>query len=128
LGYGFTSAGRLWKLNVLAHVFDKPYAQILAESRDAARPANLTLQQEMGWTSEIRYDLGARRVLQETGSTPGTLMIAMPHNPSQVEAIAPVVQGMPRGAGTQAADAARVDQDSLTTHISCVYPGFSHLS
>jgi 2-oxoglutarate dehydrogenase E1 component len=84
------------RLNVLSHVLEKPYTQILTEFQDPA--ANLTMRHELGWTGDVKYHKGARYALK--GSEFVQLMITMPPNPSHLEHVNPVVQGMARAAGT----------------------------
>jgi 2-oxoglutarate dehydrogenase E1 component len=82
------------RLNVLAHVLQKPYNQILAEFKDpigAARRINL------GWMGDVKYHAGAR-----TARPRGQMHVSMPPNPSHLEAVNPVVVGMARAAGTVA--------------------------
>ncbi len=46
------------RLNVLAHILQKPYAQILAEFKD---PVNAhTLRLDQGWMGDVKYHAGAR--------------------------------------------------------------------
>jgi 2-oxoglutarate dehydrogenase E1 component len=88
------------RLNVLVHVLNKPYARILAEFKDPARGRNFTIREDLSWTGDVTYHLGARRAMQ--GGQPVSLVISMPPNPSHVEFINPVVEGMARAAGTRA--------------------------
>jgi len=81
------------RLNVLAHVLEKPYAQILAEFKDPVLARQLRL--DLGWMGDVKYHAGA--------STPvpsGQGFITMPPNPSHLEAVDPVVVGMARASGT----------------------------
>jgi 2-oxoglutarate dehydrogenase E1 component len=88
------------RLNVLAHVLGKPYAQILAEFLDPARAQNF--REDLGWTGDVKYHLGARRAMKVC--EPVNVVVSMPPNASHVEFINPVLEGMARAAGT------RVDQ------------------
>jgi 2-oxoglutarate dehydrogenase E1 component len=84
------------RLNVLAHILKKPYAEILAIFRDPVQARNF--RDDLGWTGDVKYHLGAQRALkggQEVG-----LVITMPPNPSHLEAVNPVAEGMARAAGT----------------------------
>jgi 2-oxoglutarate dehydrogenase E1 component len=84
------------RLNVLAHVLQKPYAEILAIFRDPVQARNF--RGDLGWTGDVKYHLGAQRAMkggQEVG-----LVVAMPPNPSHLEAVNPVAEGMARAAGT----------------------------
>src|SRR6266568_304897 len=88
--------GHRARLNVLAHILNKPVAQILAEFKDPVRARNF--REDLGWTGDVKYHLGARRAIK--GGELVGLEIHMPPNPSHLEAINPVVQGMARAAGT----------------------------
>ena len=80
------------RLNVLAHVLQKPYNQILAEFKD---PVGAARRINSGWMGDVKYHAGAR-----TARPRGQMHIAMPPNPSHLEAVNPVVVGMARAAGT----------------------------
>ena len=81
------------RLNVLAHILEKPYAQILAEFKDPV--AQRTLRIDLGWMGDVKYHAGAIT----TGPASHTY-VTMPPNPSHLEAVNPVVAGMARAAGT----------------------------
>jgi 2-oxoglutarate dehydrogenase E1 component len=83
------------RLNVLAHVLQKPYAQILAEFKDPI--ATQTLRMDQGWMGDVKYHAGAR-----TSAPRGQMHVSMAPNPSHLEAVNPVVVGMARAAGTVA--------------------------
>src|SRR5687767_2366837 len=83
------------RLNVLAHVLQKPYAQILAEFKDPI--ATHTLRMDQGWMGDVKYHAGAR-----TSAPRGQMHVTMAPNPSHLEAVNPVVAGMARAAGTVA--------------------------
>ncbi|MGE5377888.1 MAG: 2-oxoglutarate dehydrogenase E1 component [Bacteroidota bacterium] len=84
------------RLNVLAHILNKPYSQILAEFTDPQGRA--TTWDELGWTGDVKYHMGGyRKPDQSTGID---LVVHMPPNPSHLEQIDPVIQGMARAANT----------------------------
>jgi 2-oxoglutarate dehydrogenase E1 component len=83
------------RLNVMAHVLNKPYAQILAEFKE---PVSRTFREDMAWTGDVKYHAGALRAIH--GGEQLDLVVSMPPNPSHLEAIDPVVEGMARAAGT----------------------------
>ena len=85
------------RLNVLAHVLNKPYSQILAEFKDPIRPDFMS--SEVGYTGDVKYHKGARRELRN--GEPSCLVVTIPPNPSHLEAIDPVLEGMTRAAGTR---------------------------
>jgi 2-oxoglutarate dehydrogenase E1 component len=84
------------RLNVLAHVLNRPYAHILAEFKDPVRTHNF--RDDLGWTGDVKYHEGARRAVK--GGQAIDLVITMAPNPSHVESINPVIEGMARAAGT----------------------------
>jgi 2-oxoglutarate dehydrogenase E1 component len=81
------------RLNVLAHILEKPYAQILAEFKDPV--AARTLRIDLGWMGDVKYHAGA-----STTGPVGHTYVTLPPNPSHLEAVDPVVVGMARAAGT----------------------------
>ena len=83
------------RLNVLAHVLQKPYAQILAEFKDPVAAHALRL--DLGWMGDVKYHAGAR-----TSAPRGQMHVTLVPNPSHLEAVDPVVVGMARAAGTVA--------------------------
>jgi 2-oxoglutarate dehydrogenase E1 component len=85
------------RLNVLAHVLNKPYAQILAEFKDPVKTSRY--RGDLGWTGDVKYHSGARRALE--GGEAVNLMVSLAPNPSHLEAVDPVVEGMARAAGTE---------------------------
>jgi 2-oxoglutarate dehydrogenase E1 component len=87
------------RLNVLAHILRKPYAQILAEFKDPL--FTRTWRIDLGWMGDVKYHAGARAE-RRGNSQPDSLVIAMPPNPSHLEAVDPVLQGMARAAATRA--------------------------
>ena len=88
------------RLNVLAHVLEKPYAQILAEFKDPVQTQ--TWRIDLGWMGDVKYHAGAR-----TAAPRGQMYVTMAPNPSHLEAVNPVVVGMARAAGTNAVESGR---------------------
>jgi len=86
------------RLSVLTHVLGMPYAQILAEFKDPAG-RNFTIREDLSWTGDVTYHLGARRALKSDRAV--QMVVSMPPNPSHLEHINPVVEGMARAAGTR---------------------------
>jgi 2-oxoglutarate dehydrogenase E1 component len=86
------------RLNVMAHVIGKPYAQILAEFKDPVR--NALAIEGVHWSGDVKYHLGASRAMG--GGERVQFVVSMPPNPSHLEAIDPVLEGMARAAGTDA--------------------------
>lgn len=88
------------RLNVLAHVLNKSIREILAEFRDPTTTRDLTAREELGWTGDVKYHLGGRH-LHDDDASEIDLSIVVPPNPSHLEAINPVVEGMARAEGTR---------------------------
>ncbi|HSM54868.1 MAG TPA: 2-oxoglutarate dehydrogenase E1 component, partial [Candidatus Sulfomarinibacteraceae bacterium] len=86
------------RLNVLAHVLNKPYEQILAEFKDPA--SNFHTLEELGWTGDVKYHSGTQHVVSEGYGE--ELLVSLAPNPSHLEHVNPVVLGMTRAAGTDA--------------------------
>lgn len=91
--FGMAHRGRL---NMLAHLMGKPYASIFAEFKDPVQQHKFT--DDLGWTGDVKYHLGAERALQNGELV--DVVIAMAPNPSHLEFVNPVVEGMARAAGT----------------------------
>ena len=92
----FVGMAHRGRLNVMAHVLGKPYAQILAEFKDPIR-SGLGLE-GLQWSGDVKYHLGASRAV--AGGERVNLVVSMPPNPSHLEAINPVLEGMARAAGS----------------------------
>jgi 2-oxoglutarate dehydrogenase E1 component len=86
------------RLNVLAHILQKPYQQILAEFKDPVRKRT-AYRIDLGWTGDVKYHSGARVAYR--GKSAGSVLVSMAPNPSHLEAVNPVVEGMARAAGTR---------------------------
>jgi 2-oxoglutarate dehydrogenase E1 component len=91
------------RLNVLAHVLGKPYARILAEfeGREIS-PRGAPSETDEGWAGDVKYHAGARRAYQSSDQRDGTesrtVTVVMAPNPSHLEFVDPVVEGMARAA------------------------------
>ncbi len=86
------------RLNVLAHILQKPYSQILAEFSDPRGRA--TTWDELGWTGDVKYHIGAYKPPDQDQKV--DMLIHMPANPSHLEMVDPVIAGMARAANTKA--------------------------
>jgi 2-oxoglutarate dehydrogenase E1 component len=92
------------RLNVLAHVLGKPYARILGEfeGREPAGRGAGSEGTDDGWAGDVKYHAGARRAIQSAelrnGTDRQTVTVVMAPNPSHLEFVDPVVQGMARAA------------------------------
>ena len=109
------------RLNVLAHTLQKPYAQILAEFKDPVHTR--TWRIDLGWMGDVKYHAGA-----STASPRGQMFVSIAPNPSHLEAVNPVVEGMARAAGTRADAPGAPTFDGRTTlpiliHGDAAFPG-----
>lgn len=91
------------RLNVLAHILNKPYAQMLAEFKDPI--VGRKFGEDLGWTGDVKYHSGAVNTIHEGSQS--NVIVTMAPNPSHLEAVNPVVAGMAR------AVAASVDSPGL---------------
>ncbi len=112
------------RLNVLAHILDKPYKQILAEFKDPVQPRKF--RDDLGWTGDVKYHMGSTREMHE--GVPVDVMVRLAPNPSHLEAVNPVVEGMARAAGTDTSKAgAPVFNPKITQpiliHGDAAFPG-----
>jgi 2-oxoglutarate dehydrogenase E1 component len=112
------------RLNVMAHVLNKPYAQILAEFKDPVFSRNF--HEDMAWTGDVKYHAGARRAIK--GGAALDVVVEMPPNPSHLEAVDPIVVGMARAAGTSVAGGGAPKFDPTASlpiliHGDAAFPG-----
>jgi 2-oxoglutarate dehydrogenase E1 component len=113
------------RLNVLAHVLGKPYDRILSEfeGRTPARHSAASESTDEGWAGDVKYHAGARRVVSRNGtvaaSAAPSVTVIMAPNPSHLEFVDPVVEGMARAAND------RTSESSLAVliHGDASFPG-----
>jgi 2-oxoglutarate dehydrogenase E1 component len=111
------------RLNVLAHILQKPYKEILAEFKDPI----VKLRVDLGFMGDVKYHAGAR-VERRPDGLPKHVVISMPPNPSHLEAVDPVLNGMARAAATTAGQpgAPIVDKGkvlAILIHGDAAFPG-----
>ena len=116
------------RLNVLAHVLGKPYSAILSEFSHSRHQDGepLTDSFGFGWTGDVKYHLGAEYLLGNSASV--GLKILLAPNPSHLEFVTPVIEGMARGAQeiTSVAGAPLQDVDHILPiliHGDAAFPG-----
>ncbi len=115
--------GHRGRLNVLAHVLEKPYSQLLAEFKDPVKISQY--RGDLGWTGDVKYHSGARRVAEDESQG---LVISLAPNPSHLEAVDPVVLGMARAGGTRVDRPGAPEFDPTRTlplliHGDAAFPG-----
>jgi 2-oxoglutarate dehydrogenase E1 component len=90
------------RLNVMAHLLCKPYETMLLEFKDPLSSDLESASNEVGWSGDVKYHAGARRSLAEGNTL--DLVISIAPNPSHLEHVNPVIEGMARAAGTFAGE------------------------
>jgi 2-oxoglutarate dehydrogenase E1 component len=116
------------RLNVLAHVLEKPYAAILSEFGHMKHEEGVPLTDSFGfgYTGDVKYHLGAEHILGE-GAT-AELKITLSPNPSHLEFVNPVVEGMTR-ASQESRDHAGIPEQEvdrtlpILIHGDAAFPG-----
>ena len=84
------------RLNVLAHVVDRPYAELLREF-EGERTIEAVVITEEGGSGDVKYHIGA----EGTRTTrAGDITVTLASNPSHLEAVDPVVEGRARAEQT----------------------------
>ena len=116
------------RLNVLAHVLEKPYVTILNEFRHMKHEEGIPLTDTFGfgYTGDVKYHLGAEHILGEGASV--DLKIVLSPNPSHLEFVDPVVEGMARAAQEARYHAGGPHQDinrslPILIHGDAAFPG-----
>ncbi|HEX2348866.1 MAG TPA: 2-oxoglutarate dehydrogenase E1 component [Ktedonobacterales bacterium] len=118
------------RLNVLAHVLGKPYAKIFSEFHTAPDkelvPSEGSAGINYGWTGDVKYHLGARKLVRESDLAQVALTLAP--NPSHLEFVNPVVEGSTRAAQEQREERGAPTQNvdkalCITIHGDAAFPG-----
>jgi 2-oxoglutarate dehydrogenase E1 component len=116
------------RLNVLAHVLEKPYAEIISEFQHSKHEEGVPLTDTFGfgWTGDVKYHLGAENILGEAASV--NMDIVLSPNPSHLEFVNPVVEGMARASqenrAVQGAPLQDVDHTlPVLIHGDAAFPG-----
>ncbi|GER83550.1 MAG: 2-oxoglutarate dehydrogenase E1 component [Thermogemmatispora sp.] len=116
------------RLNVLAHVLGKSYQAILAEFAHTRHEEGVPLTDTFGfgWSGDVKYHLGAEHLLG--GERSLALKVILAPNPSHLEFVNPVVEGMTRAAQERRdrAGAPRQELDEtlpILIHGDAAFPG-----
>ncbi|WP_119066012.1 2-oxoglutarate dehydrogenase E1 component [Aggregatilinea lenta] len=112
------------RLNVLAHILHKPYRQMLAEFKDPV--AHRIFREDLGWTGDVKYHKGA--FLSADQAELCDVAITLLPNPSHLELVNPLVEGMTRAAGSDVNRGGAPQFDPLVTlpvliHGDAAFPG-----
>jgi 2-oxoglutarate dehydrogenase E1 component len=119
------------RLNVLAHLLGKSYPAIIAAfeggmARGPAAPPD-TSTSDNGVTGDVKYHLGARLARDAVGATVEIPLVLAP-NPSHLEFVNPVVEGMTRASQDQRDQPGPPPQDrnrsmAILLHGDAAFPG-----
>jgi 2-oxoglutarate dehydrogenase E1 component len=118
------------RLNVLAHILQKPYAKIFSEFHTAPNkelvPSEGSAGINYGWSGDVRYHLGARAVLKE--GEQATVRVTLAHNASHLEFVDPAVEGFARAAQDVRSQPGAPRQDmsralAILVHGDAAFPG-----
>ncbi|MFN8442118.1 MAG: 2-oxoglutarate dehydrogenase E1 component [Caldilineaceae bacterium] len=116
------------RLNVLAHVLGKPYADILGEFYAMNRDGGMSASGRglHGWTGDVKYHLGARRAYKDAGID--QMPITLAPNPSHLEFVNPVVEGRARAAQEKLNERGEPVHDRMASlpiviHGDAAFPG-----
>ncbi|GAB4454750.1 MAG: 2-oxoglutarate dehydrogenase E1 component [Armatimonadaceae bacterium] len=123
------------RLNVLAHVLQKPYEHILAEFVGKSAPQEVPAVSGTGftgYTGDVKYHKGYRRSYSghRNGSGAGEteMRVTLAPNPSHLEFVGPVVVGRARAAQDQLLSPGEPEQDiraafGILIHGDAAFPG-----
>jgi 2-oxoglutarate dehydrogenase E1 component len=101
------------RLNVLAHTVGRPYAAILREF-EGERTIDALVTDPEGGTGDVKYHLSAA----ETRTTrAGEVQVTVAANPSHLEAVDPVVEGLTRAEQTDRSHGAGVHDPTVALAI-----------
>ncbi|WP_085521532.1 2-oxoglutarate dehydrogenase E1 component [Tuberibacillus sp. Marseille-P3662] len=118
------------RLNVLAHILEKPYEKIFSEFHHSPNkelvPSEGSTGINYGWTGDVKYHLGADRSIEENDDA--RIRLTLANNPSHLEFVNPVVEGYTRAAQEDTDEAGYPQQDSgksvaVVIHGDAAFPG-----
>ena len=118
------------RLNVLAHVLNKPYARIFGEFQqpDKGERPSASESGGGGWVGDVKYHLGQREFHLEEGEEDWKVLINLAPNPSHLEHVNPVAEGMTRAAQENRDEPGEPNLDvnasfTVTLHGDAAFPG-----
>src|SRR6185295_12658881 len=103
------------RLNVLANIVGKPVAQIFSEFEGNIDPSSTQ------GSGDVKYHLGASGVRSTASGR--EIVVSMAPNPSHLEAVDPVVEGIVRPKQDRLGDAARARVIPLLVHGDAAFAG-----
>jgi len=118
------------RLNVLAHVLGKPYEKIFAEFQQPEKGEQPSVAESPGegWVGDVKYHLGIRGYHLEEGEEDTRVEVTLAPNPSHLEHVNPVVEGMARAAQEDRGNPGAPEQDvdaalPILLHGDAAFPG-----
>src|SRR5918993_192413 len=118
------------RLNVLAHVMDKPYSKIFGEFQQPERGEQSSAAGSPGaaWVGDVKYHLGIRGFQLADEEADEEVFIHLAPNPSHLEHVNPVVEGMARASQEEQDEAGPPQQDvdaslPILLHGDAAFPG-----
>ncbi|MFC7370636.1 2-oxoglutarate dehydrogenase E1 component [Fictibacillus iocasae] len=118
------------RLSVLAHVLGKPLELIFSEFHHSPNkelfPSEGSRGINFGWTGDVKYHLGANRIITEENQK--QVRVHLANNPSHLEFVDPVVEGYARAAQDNRSKSGYPEQDSnkalaILIHGDAAFPG-----
>ena len=103
------------RLNVLANVVDKPLTQIFSEFEGDADPASIQ------GSGDVKYHLGATGMRRSSEGR--DILVSVAPNPSHLEAVNPVVEGIVRPKQDRLGDSERARVIPLLIHGDAAFAG-----
>jgi 2-oxoglutarate dehydrogenase E1 component len=118
------------RLNVLAHVLDKSYKKIFGEFQqpDKGEDSSAAGSTGGGWVGDVKYHLGIRGYHLGDQEADQHVLVNLAPNPSHLEHVDPVVEGMARAAQEERDEAGAPKQDEeaslpVLIHGDAAFPG-----
>jgi 2-oxoglutarate dehydrogenase E1 component len=118
------------RLNVLAHVLDKSYSKIFGEFQQPERGESPSAADRSGeaWAGDVKYHLGIRGWHLSEEEADQRVLINLAPNPSHLEHVNPVVEGMARAAQERRDEAGEPRRDEehslpILLHGDAAFPG-----
>jgi 2-oxoglutarate dehydrogenase E1 component len=118
------------RLNVLAHVLDKKYKQIFGEFQqpESRESSSVSESPGGGWVGDVKYHLGIRGFQLPDEDADQKVLINLAPNPSHLEHVNPVVEGMARAAQEERDGAGPPERSSkaslpILLHGDAAFPG-----
>jgi len=118
------------RLNVLAHVMDKSYSKIFGEFQQPEKGEQASAAGIPGaaWVGDVKYHLGIRGFHLNDAEADEEVLINLAPNPSHLEHVNPVVEGMARATQENRNEAGPPRQDvekslPILLHGDAAFPG-----